>query len=164
MSGPNFININGIQVWDGKPFDEPHKAELLELERVFLRIKPKAGVACAETAGTYAGFMRHRRAKESPCEPCDSAYRMYGRKKQMERSKRGEKPCPGCNKPMHYRSKQCLTCFHSGNYPGASQCGTRAAYRRHLRHKEVPCELCREAERLFQREAKVKRDQDRKAA
>lgn len=27
-------------------------------------------------------------------------------------------------------------------------CGTRAAYRRHARHKETPCSPCREAERL----------------
>jgi hypothetical protein len=27
-------------------------------------------------------------------------------------------------------------------------CGTRAAYQRHLAHREVPCEACTEANRL----------------
>ncbi|MSS84978.1 hypothetical protein FYJ24_09420 [Actinomycetaceae bacterium WB03_NA08] len=32
-----------------------------------------------------------------------------------------------------------------------SPCGTEAAYKRHLRHKEEPCDACREAHRNLQR-------------
>ena len=33
-----------------------------------------------------------------------------------------------------------------------SPCGTEAAYKRHLRHKEAPCDACRKAHRDLQRE------------
>lgn len=41
-----------------------------------------------------------------------------------------------------------------------SPCGTPAAYRRHLRHKESPCDACRKAKRG---EARQQRDEARKA-
>ena len=42
-----------------------------------------------------------------------------------------------------------------------SPCGTPAAYRRHLRHKESPCAACRKAKRG---EAQQQRDEVRKSA
>lgn len=42
-----------------------------------------------------------------------------------------------------------------------SPCGTPAAYRRHLRHKESPCAACRRAKRG---EAQQQRDEARKSA
>ena len=42
-----------------------------------------------------------------------------------------------------------------------SPCGTPAAYRRHLRHKESPCAACRKAKRG---EAQQQRDEARKSA
>lgn len=39
-------------------------------------------------------------------------------------------------------------------------CGTDAAYRRHIRHGEAPCDACLDAERNRTREAKQRRAQD----
>lgn len=38
----------------------------------------------------------------------------------------------------------------SGRWKNPKPCGTDAAYKRHLAHREVPCDLCTEAHRAYQ--------------
>lgn len=36
--------------------------------------------------GTYAAYIRHKRAQEEPCEPCVKAFREYHRDRRREPS------------------------------------------------------------------------------
>lgn len=152
---PRWITVKGVRRWNGDPFPEPSESTL---RRIALERRPGKrphGNACLETAGTYAGFMRHRRALQDPCEPCAEASRQYSIAAAKRRVDEGVKPCPGCGEQIHYRSKSCRPCFYASKL---KPCGTRAAYRRHLRKKEVPCELCRAAERHYQRAWNIERE------
>ena len=67
------------------------------------------------TCGTTAGYQRHYKMGERPCQPCREASAEYKR--------RTRKRTPRILRP----------------------CGTEAAYRRHLAHGEPPCDECRQA-------------------
>ena len=80
--------------------------------------------------GTPAGYSRHRRIGEEPCDACRQGNREYNRamdKRKREKRKAESKPVP---KPRELKP-----------------CGTTAAARRHHRKGEELCDLCREAHR-----------------
>jgi hypothetical protein len=41
--------------------------------------------------------------------------------------------------------------------PATQPCGTVAAYKRHLRHREPPCDPCREANAAYQHDRYIER-------
>lgn len=87
--------------------------------------------------GTPAGYMRHYRAREAACVRCLEAWRIYTRARkaeQRERERRG----------VIVRAVR-------DEVSGLQPCGTRAAFVRHKDSGETPCDLCREAERTYQR-------------
>lgn len=70
--------------------------------------------------GTNAGYQRHKRAGEEPCEECRKAHAEYyaeQRRKKKEKS--------------------------------IDKCGTNAGYQRHLYNDEPPCKLCLKAHRHY---------------
>jgi hypothetical protein len=76
--------------------------------------------------GTRAAYMRHRRRGEQPCGPCRAANAAYltGRRAAAREAKPARTPWQA----------------------GLAPCGTPAAYRRHHRHGEKPCQACIRAE------------------
>ena len=59
----------------------------------------------------------------------------------------GRQPPPGWRR--HHARGMCRRCYpHTLGGWDLKPCGTPAAYRRHLRHGEVPCRACAEASRL----------------
>ena len=93
--------------------------------------------------GTPAGYMRHYRAREAACVRCLEAWRIYTRARkaeQRERERRG----------IVVRAVR-------DELAGLQPCGTHAAFARHRVNGETPCDLCREAERTYQRARSRKR-------
>lgn len=83
--------------------------------------------------GTLSGYSKHRRDGEPACRPCREAANEYQRTRSQKN--RGEKP---------QRSNR-----HTANL---QPCGTMAAYQRHKRDGEEPCQPCREAKRIASKE------------
>lgn len=86
--------------------------------------------------GTPAGYMRHYRAGDDACQRCLAAWRIYTRARkaeQRERERRGVVARAIRDEVAQLRP-----------------CGTHAAFARHKANGETPCDLCREAERVYQ--------------
>src|SRR5215213_6097896 len=77
--------------------------------------------------GSDAAYARHRRRGEAPCRPCLDAHNERTRAvKEAARRERGAPLAPWANSQV-------------------MPCGTSAAFQRHRRHGETPCEPCRRA-------------------
>lgn len=129
--------------------------------------------------GTYAGYSRHQKRGEEPCEACRVAHREYMRAYKRYRAGHPRRPLHPCGTYPAYRrhvnagEKPCESCaearraYRLSRYVSTEKglarkgrkhgdplkpCGTYAAYIRHVRHGEVPCEMCAQAA-LDQRQA-----------
>ncbi|TFV90419.1 hypothetical protein [Blastococcus sp. CT_GayMR16] len=93
--------------------------------------KPRADVprrqrAAVAVCGSTGGYARHKRLKESICDPCREAKNAYWRERDAARRVEQGRPSAGGRKK-------------------AADCGTRSGYMRHLRLKEPTCPACRAA-------------------
>lgn len=100
--------------------------------------------------GTVAGWMRHRRAGEPGCKRCLKAWNAYTRARKAEQRER--------------LRRQGVARAVLDELAGLQPCGTHAAFVRHRKYGETPCDLCREAERTYQRERSAKRRRARHSA
>lgn len=111
--------------------------------------------------GTVAGYERHRRAKERPCELCTAAKRGYqlGMRRRNER-KEGmpdelvaallaacraivlHRPVP---RIQELAAHALQVAKHQGPRRGLAECGTLAGYQAHRAKAEPVCEPCRMA-------------------
>lgn len=117
-----------------------------------------------QPCGTQAGWHRHRRRGEEPCESCREANRERHRERRRARgvqpkpplqpcgtkagyqchSRRGEEPCDACKQARRERDRELSRA--KGVKPAQSaKCGTDGGYSRHLNRQEEPCEECRAA-------------------
>ena len=87
--------------------------------------------------GTASGYAKHRRNSETACKPCRDAMNEYRRTKSQE----GRKDNPKRNNQ------------HTANLKPH---GTSAAFQRHKRAGEEPCQPCIEAKRIESAEAQRK--------
>lgn len=90
--------------------------------------------------GTPAGYQRHRRANEVPCEPCAEARRA---------EVRGERSEPAGPPEPRWEGLLCARPSPKNQEPVT---GKMAGYRRHINAKQPPCPACREANAEYQRE------------
>lgn len=89
--------------------------------------------------GTYAGSKRHRRAGETPCDPCKAAAAEY---------------------MLNWRRNHPRTTTEriAGTYtPGI--CGTHNGYERHRRANTTPCQPCRTGHAQYSAKRKAIREQ-----
>jgi len=83
------------------------------------------------TCGTPAGYRRHYRLREQPCEECRDAYNAH------ERATYAPKPLP------------------------RQPCGTPTGYKRHYKRRERPCQPCRDAYNAYERDRRKAKRQAR---
>jgi hypothetical protein len=113
-------------------------------EKAYLREK-RHGAPCPECeeahvarvrsllpCGTAAAYKRHRNSGEEACAACKRAH-------TDARTARNHAKNPD----MKYYLPRNI---------GGAPCGTSAAYQRHWRRKETPCEVCQEGNRVRMRE------------
>jgi hypothetical protein len=84
--------------------------------------------------GTHAAYCRHIQRGEQPCEPCKAGhaeYRAAAVAKDPDKARR-------LNRKSAERRRR-------GVPAHVDPCGTPAAYQRHRRHLEEPCDACQEA-------------------
>ncbi len=98
--------------------------------RVFVPAAPKPQVPRKRYKkhprhGSVAGYRRHQKANEPPCDECLAATREHWRKYKRRVRRPPSPPSP---------------------------CGTYNAYKRHQRHGETPCDECAEAQREYNRD------------
>lgn len=84
--------------------------------------------------GTTAGFSRHRRMRETICEPCREAHRARERERYWEKKGMNAPPRRGYRK---------------------AKCGTTAGDKAHRDRGEKPCENCLQARAEYQRRSKM---------
>lgn len=87
--------------------------------------------------GTDAGYQRHRRHGEPPCDACKAGRRAADRERRRRRRERAPAPVPAA-RPL-------------------APCGTEAAHSRHKAHGETPCDACKQAHRAYKREWHARR-------
>lgn len=112
--------------------------------------------------GTMAGTRAHRKRKEPLCEACLTVQRET-RRDLYHRAAKHRRKCP----QGHVLSDENVWIYPSGRrvcricYP--QQCGTRAGYERHIRHREPACEPCLAAHRVHARQYNPKRNRTKAA-
>jgi hypothetical protein len=84
-----------------------------------------------QPCGTYSAYRRHVSAGELPCEACNEAHRAYARSRYVSTEKNPARKGRKQGDPLR-------------------PCGTYAAYIRHIRHAEIPCDLCCQSARDYQ--------------
>lgn len=121
---------------------------------------PSSEIRC----GTVPGFYRHRRRKETPCDPCRAAYLEDDRIKRPRKRppiecgtyrgykkhrREGETPCRPCYDAYNESCRKWKEAQRNGQPPRVGRPrqpinhGTPAGYRAHRRHGEKPCDECR---------------------
>lgn len=125
--------------------------------------------------GTAAGYERHRRAKEQPCELCQAAKRGY----QLGMRRRNERPAgmpdeltaallAACRAIVLRRPTPRIqelaahalqVAARQGPRRGLAECGTHAGYQAHRAHGEAVCEPCRAANAQASRDRRASEEQ-----
>ncbi len=72
--------------------------------------------------GTHAGYYRHKRAREKPCEPCMVAYRRHVKAWKLERDRSGPRIVPGDAVRAHVQAllDQGMSLRSIGKFSGVS--------------------------------------------
>jgi len=118
-----------------------------EARRRLSGLPPKGPPGRPRTAecGTPGGYSAHHKHKETPCDACREAWRVYSRE-----WRESHREASNAYKREWKRRK--------GVQPWrAAQCGTISGYVGHYRRGEPPCKACRGAEHAYRRELRRRR-------
>lgn len=129
-----------------------------------VRVARPAALTCGDKAGTVAGYSRHRKQSEPPCEPCRQAWAKYAADRRNRHRKAGLPPghpahgtlngyvelgcrCPRCKSANRAAARKGAAQRKQALPPAGSPLhGLRRTYVYGCR-----CEKCRAAESDYQR-------------